>query len=162
MRPSSERSDIRYTELHDDRVAQIQIYPRPIARMCEMSKEGMKTLRISAEKMPPFFMTPLFLILRDTERRGCLKWNSLRRRGINQPVNAKLSQKTTEDEILKNYLLSEWLWEWESAHFGGMFSGLLDQSATQSTSLLIRMSSSRSFSTQSSSDCEKEGKAIKF
>lgn len=56
-----------------------------------MSKEGIKTLRNSAEKMPPFFMTPLFRILRDTERRGCLKWNSLR--GIvNQPVNVKLIQ----------------------------------------------------------------------
>lgn len=56
-----------------------------------MSKEGMKTLRNSAEKMPPFFMTPLFLILRDTERRGCLKWNSLR--GIiNQTINVKLFQ----------------------------------------------------------------------
>ncbi len=56
-----------------------------------MSKEGMKTLRNSAEKMPPFFMTPLFLILRDTERRGCLKWNSLRGT-INQTVNAELFQ----------------------------------------------------------------------
>lgn len=77
--------------LLEDRTALIQTYPRPRARMCEMSKEGIKTLRNSAEKMPPFFMTPLFLILRDTERRGCLKWNSLR--GIiNQPVNVKLFQ----------------------------------------------------------------------
>jgi len=63
--------------LHKDRAASILTYPTPIARMCEMSNEGMKTLRNSAEKMPPFFMAPLFLILRDTERRGCLKWNSL-------------------------------------------------------------------------------------
>lgn len=54
-------------------------YPMPRAKMCEMRREGIKTLRNSAEKMPPFFMTPLFLILRDTERLGCLKWNSLRR-----------------------------------------------------------------------------------
>lgn len=53
-------------------------YPSPSARMCEMSKEGMRTLRKSEEKIPPFFMTPLFLMLRDTDRRGCLKWNSLR------------------------------------------------------------------------------------
>lgn len=41
----------------------------------------MKTLRNSAEKMPPFFIAPLFLILRDTERLGCLKWNSLEEAG---------------------------------------------------------------------------------
>lgn len=41
----------------------------------------MKTLRNSAEKMPPFFIAPLFLILRDTERLGCLKWNSLEEEG---------------------------------------------------------------------------------
>lgn len=75
----------------EDSAAGIQTYPRPRARMCEMSKEGIKTLRNSAEKMPPFFMTPLFRILRDTERRGCLKWNSLRRI-INQQVNVKLLQ----------------------------------------------------------------------
>lgn len=51
-----------------------------------MSREGMRTLRKSVEKSPPFFMTPLLLILRDTERRGCLKWNSLRG-DTNQTVN---------------------------------------------------------------------------
>lgn len=75
----------------------LQTHPRPSARMCEMSKEGMKTLRNSAEKMPPFFMTPLFLILRDTERRGCLKWNSL---------IGTISQKTIKDNILNH---CEWL-----------------------------------------------------
>lgn len=54
-----------------------------------MRRDGMKILRNSAEKMPPFFMTPLFLILRDTERLGCLKWNSLKRI-TNQPFNVKL------------------------------------------------------------------------
>lgn len=105
-RPKSLQKTIRYKKLQsslkpnkqwtkkkksqaEDRTAGIQTYPRPRARMCEMSKEGIKTLRNSAEKMPPFFMTPLFRILRDTERRGCLKWNSLR--GIiNQQVNVKL------------------------------------------------------------------------
>lgn len=66
--------------VHGDKIAKIQTYPIPRARMCEMSKEGIKTLRNSAEKMPPFFITPLFLILRETERLGCLKWNSLKRR----------------------------------------------------------------------------------
>lgn len=37
----------------------------------------MNTLRNSAEKIPPFFMAPLFLMLKETERLGCLKWNSL-------------------------------------------------------------------------------------
>lgn len=31
--------------------------------------------------MPPFFIAPLFLILKDTERLGCLKWNSLKEEG---------------------------------------------------------------------------------
>lgn len=61
--------------------------------MCEMSKEGIKTLRNSAEKMPPFFMTPLFLILRETERRGCLKWNSL----IGK-INDRLLKKRKEEK----------------------------------------------------------------
>lgn len=72
-------------------------YPRPSARMCEMSKEGMNTLRNSAEKMPPSFMTPLFLILRDTERRGCLKWNSLSRR-VNE-MNANMFHNITDEDI---------------------------------------------------------------
>lgn len=54
-------------------------YPRPRARMCDSSSEGMKTLRNSAEKMPPFFMAPVFLMLSVTERRGWRKWNSLHR-----------------------------------------------------------------------------------
>lgn len=118
-----------------------------------MSKEGMKTLRNSAEKMPPFFMTPLFLILRDTERRGCLKWNSLI--GIiNQPINANLNQYC--------YPLLVTVSGGESTYFGGMFSGLLDQSETQSTSLFSRMSSSLSCSGPSSSDCTRGGKEITF
>lgn len=44
--------------------------PRPRARMCESSRDGMNTLRNSAEKMPPFFMAPVFLMLKVTERRG--------------------------------------------------------------------------------------------
>lgn len=52
-------------------------YPSPRATMCDSSSEGMKTLRNSAEKMPPFFMAPVFLMLSVTERRGWRKWNSL-------------------------------------------------------------------------------------
>lgn len=48
-------------------------YPRPRARMCDSSSDGMKTLRNSAEKMPPFFIAPVFLMLRVTERRGWRK-----------------------------------------------------------------------------------------
>lgn len=54
-------------------------YPRPRARMCDSSSDGMKTLRNSAEKRPPFFMAPVFLMLSVTERRGWRKWNSLTR-----------------------------------------------------------------------------------
>lgn len=64
--------------------------------MWEISKEGMKTLRNSEEKMPPLFITPLFLILRDTERRGCLKWNSLRRitpRGLTETPESRIFRK---------------------------------------------------------------------
>lgn len=53
-------------------------YPSPRARMWDSSSEGIKTLRNSAEKMPPFFMAPVFLMLSVTERRGWRKWNSLK------------------------------------------------------------------------------------
>lgn len=56
------------------------VYPRPRTRMWDRSSEGINTLRNSAEKMPPFFMAPDFLMLRVTERRGCRKWNSLSER----------------------------------------------------------------------------------
>ncbi|TNN27620.1 hypothetical protein EYF80_062234 [Liparis tanakae] len=48
-------------------------HPSPRARMCDSSSEGMKTLRKSPEKIPPFFMAPVFLMLSDTERRGWRK-----------------------------------------------------------------------------------------
>lgn len=65
-----------------------------------MSKEGMKTLRNSVENMPPFFMTPLFLILREPECRGCLKWNSLR--GKMNPWMNEFQQRT-ENNILSPF-----------------------------------------------------------
>lgn len=37
--------------------------------------------------MPPFFIAPLFLILKDTERLGCLKWNSLKEEGEERKIN---------------------------------------------------------------------------
>ena len=52
-------------------------YPSPKAKTWERRRDGMNTLRNSAEKIPPFFMAPLFLMLKETERLGCLKWNSL-------------------------------------------------------------------------------------
>lgn len=97
-------------ELAEGVVSLFPMYtPRPRTRMWDRSREGINTLRNSAEKMPPFFIAPVFLMLRVTERRGCLKWNS----------------------------------------FGGIFSGLLDQSATRSESF-IKMSSSLILSITSS------------
>ena len=89
--------------------------PSPKAKTWERKRDGMNTLRNSVEKIPPFFMASLFLMLKETEHLGCLKWNSL----------------------------------------GGIFSGLLDQSDTQST-LFFRASTSFSPSATSSSDCRGE------
>lgn len=108
-----------------------------------MSREGMRTLRKSAEKIPPFFMTPLLLILRDTERRGCLKWNSLRG-DTNRTVNLSPADNRSASGRLCFY-------------FGGTFSGLLDQSATQSASLFSGASSSREGSGLSPPDWKQTG-----
>lgn len=58
-------------------------YPNPRARMWERRREGMNTLRNSAENTPPFFIAPVFLILREPgpERFGCRNWNSLSKAG---------------------------------------------------------------------------------
>lgn len=50
-----------------------------MANKCESSRDGRKTLRNSAEKTPPFFMTLVFLMLRVAVRFGCLNRNSLQR-----------------------------------------------------------------------------------
>lgn len=53
-----------------------------MASRWDSSRDGRKTLRNSAEKIPPFFMTLVFLMLRVGARLGCLKRNSLdRKRG---------------------------------------------------------------------------------
>jgi len=57
-------------------------HPRPTARMCERTSEGRKTLRNSAEKIPPFFITLVFLMLSVLERFGCLSRNSLQRQNL--------------------------------------------------------------------------------
>ena len=85
--------------------------PSPKAKTWERKRDGMNTLRNSAEKIPPFFMASLFLMLKETERLWCLKWNSL----------------------------------------GGIFSGLLDQSDTQS---ILFFRASTSFSPSTTSDWE--------
>lgn len=54
-------------------------YPRPMATMWEMIKEGRKSLRKSADRMPPSFMTLVFLMLREDDRLGRFSSNSLRR-----------------------------------------------------------------------------------
>ena len=138
--------------------------------MCERSREGMKTLRNSAENTPPFFITPLFLILREPERLGCLKWNSLRinnrsvislleqRSKINHETNLTTQIKHPFETVICSFFV-DYNWsidQWKGPYFGGMFSGLLDQSFTQSSPVFIRISSSLSFSasaSSSSSDC---------
>ena len=139
--------------------------------MCERSREGMKTLRNSAENTPPFFITPLFLILREPERLGCLKWNSLRinnrsvislleqRSKINHETNLTTQIKHPFETVICSFFV-DYNWsidQWKGPYFGGMFSGLLDQSFTQSSPVFIRISSSLSFSasaSSSSSDCK--------
>lgn len=54
-------------------------YPRPTARMWEMINEGRKSFRKSADRMPPFFITLVFLMLRECERLGYFSRNSLQR-----------------------------------------------------------------------------------
>lgn len=71
--------DINVHEKNECKKLQVltSTYPSPKAKTWERKRDGMNTLRNSAEKIPPFFMAPLFLMLRETERLGCLKWNSL-------------------------------------------------------------------------------------
>lgn len=54
-------------------------HPRPTAKMWEMIKEGRKSFRKSADSTPPFFITLLFLMLREVERLGYFSRNSLQR-----------------------------------------------------------------------------------
>lgn len=51
-----------------------------MARMWEMIKDGRKSFRKSADRTPPFFITLVFLMLREVDRLGYLSRNSLRRR----------------------------------------------------------------------------------
>ena len=57
-------------------------HPSPMASRWDSSSDGRKTLRNSAEKMPPFFMTLVLRMLSVGVRFGCLKSrNSLRGEG---------------------------------------------------------------------------------
>ena len=58
-------------------VFKIRTHPRPMASTWDMSREGRKSLRNSAEKIPPFFMTLVFLMLRGLIRLGCFRTNPL-------------------------------------------------------------------------------------
>lgn len=48
-------------------------YPNPMASRWDSRRDGRKTLRNSAEKMPPFFMTLVFRMLSVGARFGRLK-----------------------------------------------------------------------------------------
>lgn len=52
-------------------------YPSPTASMWEMINDGRNSFRKSAERMPPFFMTLVFLMLREVRRLGRFSRNSL-------------------------------------------------------------------------------------
>lgn len=53
-----------------------------------MISDGRKSFRKSAERTPPFFMTLVFLMLREVERFGYLSRNSLQRSILNfHPLN---------------------------------------------------------------------------
>lgn len=54
-------------------------HPRPTASMWEMIKDGRKSFRKSADRTPPFFITLVFLMLREVERLGYFSRNSLQR-----------------------------------------------------------------------------------
>lgn len=113
----------------------------------------MKTFKNSAEKIPPFFMAPLFLILNETERLGCLKWNSLEKKFRVGKLSEKHLLKILPVmlHIIKSKLHQPCLPKMKQTYLGGMFSGLLDQSDTQSA-LFFKASTSFSPSTASSSD----------
>lgn len=51
--------------------------PSPTASMWEMINDGRNSFRKSAERMPPFFMTLVFLMLREVRRLGRFSRNSL-------------------------------------------------------------------------------------
>lgn len=53
--------------------AQGVTYPSPMASRWDSRRDGRKTLRNSAEKTPPFFITLVFLMLSVVVRFGCLK-----------------------------------------------------------------------------------------
>lgn len=57
-------------------------HPRPTASMWEMIRDGRKSLRKSADRTPPFFITLVFLMLREVERLGYLSRSSLQRTWI--------------------------------------------------------------------------------
>lgn len=63
-------------------------HPSPMASRCESSSDGRKTLRNSAEKTPPFFMTLVFRMLSVAVRFGCRNRNSLRGDGGEGAVRA--------------------------------------------------------------------------
>lgn len=80
-------------------------YPRPMASICEMIKEGRKSCRKSGERTPPFFMTLLLRMLSAVERLGCLSRNSLRRKHIklSWPVESHDDRKRSpclDDQIV--------------------------------------------------------------
>lgn len=97
-----------------------------MASRCESSRDGRKTFRNSAEKMPPFFITLVFLMLSVAVRFGCLKRSSL---GGHTRVSGRAPGPPRPRDT-------------EDTHLGGMFSGRLDQSHIQSEFFFKMLSTS--------------------
>lgn len=97
-----------------------------MASRWDSSSDGRKTFRNSAEKMPPFFITLVFLMLSVAVRFGCLNRSSLRGGHASEPPRP-VSRGTPNTE---------------DTHLGGMFSGRLDQSHIQSEFFFKMLSTS--------------------
>lgn len=75
-----------------------------MASRCESSRDGRKTFRNSAEKMPPFFMTLVFLMLSVAVRFGCLNSSS-----FGGMFSGRLDQSQIQSEFFFKMLSTSFL-----------------------------------------------------
>ena len=108
-------------------------YPNPMASRWDSRRDGRKTLRNSAEKMPPFFMTLVFRMLSVGARFGRLK----RRNSLGEKCwSAEACQACRASRAKEGP-------QCKQTHLvGGTFSGRLDQSQIQSEFFFKMLSTS--------------------